>query len=954
MADKIENISVNQAGEILLDNKRSTAAETVIDIPETIVDASDSPLFLAASELTFDAASATATEGCVAQCVTARTFTIYPRNVIGAGSQGMVVCASDGEGRSYAAKISLVNPSARDRRNRKAVLDYLVSLMDDHPLGEAHFKQTHLMPIYAYGAITDGQGTSAQTYDVAIMALCESSLDVPGGYDFTFLHDTIIPQAATGLRNLHVQGIVHRDIKPKNLYFLQGVIVLGDYGISSLLDAGRDTGATVLDKRTPGYSPHSSVIQRENDWYALGYTIWTLYNDGIHPHQALIDAGDLSAVLAGKHPVEFIPRCPEETTLGDLIYGLTLESVRGRLGYDDVQAWLEDPESFQFEDPFDRAESSASYQFKGKTYTDNAFLADAMASSWQDAADHVYSQTLERYLTNAGQHDLAVSLHRITANEEYAHGSESDRDLGLSIVLTLLKNSPTQFCWRGQWHVREKAADQLFARLSETPAKFYATCANSDAEAEAYQFLLAAYAGKSDQGKLETLVNAAYNNACAHRDADVFLKVDKLLVLFEIICEDKASVRRFFLQSGPYGDAVWMRQHVADYRPRAEDAKRAYGEFKGCALPNPNVQSIEEMRSMLTDLDLASGLLSALLPENPYVHLLGLDADDAATISNFEAYPIAYVFGQHATIGFASTLVPAAERDDLGNFDQLRGAAVAQARRSASGIEEKAESYQKVDTVGGNSKSWHVMLMVGIVLAYLFGSSQLPELAEICLDYCVTYGPKLAAAGGWGFAQVPILFGEPTNSCTIALALVQIAFFMCAATVFFIRACEFIPVAFSSVRKKRALAKANAIRRLATKLEELPLAASISKLKRGEGLNLQVDDAAARRLLARPQFSFARAETILLWVYRVSFIVLILAIAGATALWLPTIVFGGTLKGVAVDSGMPIGLVCQAALMLLYAIYYGIIFKFFGFKPNMIAIMVATALLPFVCFVAGF
>lgn len=954
MADKIENISVDQAGEIPLDNKRSTAAETVIDIPETIVDASDSPLFLAASELTFDAASATATEGCVAQCVTARTFTIYPHNVIGAGSQGMVVCASDGEGRSYAAKISLVNPSARDRRNRKAVLDYLVSLMDDHPLGEAHFKQTHLMPIYAYGAITDGQGTSAQTYDVAIMALCESSLDVPGGYDFTFLHDTIIPQAATGLRNLHVQGIVHRDIKPKNLYFLQGVIVLGDYGISSLLDAGRDTGATVLDKRTPGYSPHSSVIQRENDWYALGYTIWTLYNDGIHPHQALIDAGDLSAVLAGKHPVEFIPRCPEETTLGDLIYGLTLESVRGRLGYDDVQAWLEDPESFQFEDPFDRAESSVSYQFKGKTYTDNAFLADAMASSWQDAADHVYSQMLERYLTNAGQHDLAVSLHRITANEEYAHGSESDRDLGLSIVLTLLKNSPTQFCWRGQWHAREKAADQLFARLSETPVKFYATCANSDAEAEAYQFLLAAYAGKSDQGKLETLVNAAYNNACAHRDADVFLKVDKLLVLFEIICEDKASVRRFFLQSGPYGDAVWMRQHVADYRPRAEDAKRAYGEFKGCALPNPNAQSIEEMRSMLTDLDLASGLLSALLPENPYVHLLGLDADDAATISNFEAYPIAYVFGQHATIGFASTLVPAAERDDLCNFDQLRGAAVAQARRSASGIEEKAESYQKVDTVGGNSKGWHVMLMVGIVLAYLFGSSQLPELAEVCLDYYVTYGPKLAAAGGWGFAQVPILFGEPTNSCTIALALVQIAFFMCAATVFFIRACELIPVAFSSVRKKRALAKANAIRRLATKLEELPLAASIGKLKRGEGLNLQVDDAAARRLLARPQFSFARAETILLWVYRVSFIVLILAIAGATALWLPTIVFGGTLKGVAVDSGMPIGLVCQAALMLLYAIYYGIIFKFFGFKPNMIAIMVATALLPFVCFVAGF
>lgn len=954
MADKIENMPVDQAGEIPLDNKRSTAAETVIDIPETIVDASDSLLFLAATKLIFDAASATATEGRVAQCALARTFTIYPHEVIGVGNQGMVVRASDDEGRSYAAKISLINPSARDRRNRKAVLDYLVSLMDDHPLGEAHFKQTHLMPIYAYGTITDGQGASAQTYDIAIMALCESSLDVPGGYDFTFLHDTIIPQAATGLRNLHVQGIVHRDIKPKNLYFLQGVIVLGDYGISSLLDAGRDTGATVLDKRTPGYSPHSSVIQRENDWYALGYTIWTLYNDGVHPHQALIDVGDLSAVLAGKRPVEFAPRCPEEATLGELIYGLTLESVRGRLGYDDVQTWLEDPENFHFEDPFDRAESSVSYQFKGKTYTDNALLADAMAASWQDAADHVYSQTLERYLTNAGQHDLAVSLHRITANEEYAHGSESDRDLGLSIVLTLLKNSPTQFCWRGQWYAREKAADQLFARLSETPAKFYAMCANNDAETEAYQFLLVAYAGKSDQVEFETLVNAAYNNARAHRNADVFLKVDKLLVLFEIICEDKASVRRFFLQSGSYGDAVWMRQHVADYHPRAEDAKRAYGEFKGCALPNPNAQSIEEMRSMLKELDSASGLLSAPLPENPYVHLLGLDADDAATISNFEAYRIAYVFGQRTTIGFASTLVPAAERDNLCNFDQLRDAAVAQARRSASGIEEKAESYQKVDTVGGNSKGWHVMLMVGIVLAYLFGSSQLPELAEVCLDYYVTYGPKLAAAGGWGFAQVPILFGEPTNSCTIALALVQIAFFLCALAVFLTRLCELIPVAFSSLRKKRALANAGRIRSRAKKLEELPLVVGIDKLKRGEVLNLQAEGAAARSLLARPRLSFERIETILNWVYRISFIVLALAIAGATIPWLSAILFEGTLNGVASGSDIPIGLLCQTTLFIMYAIYYGIVLKFFGFKPNMIAVMVATALLPLVCFIVGF
>lgn len=949
MANESENRSAGQAGGFPSSNERSRATETIVDIPETIVDESDGPLLFVANELIFDASTAAATDGRMAKCAAARTFTIHMHEVLGTGSQGSVVRASDVEGRSYAAKITFANLSVRDRRNRKAVLDYLVSLMEDHPLGEAHFKQTHLMPVYAYGKIVDGE-----TYDIAIMALCENSLDVLGGYDFAFLRDTIIPQTATGLRNLHVQGIVHRDIKPKNLYFLHGTIVLGDYGISSLLDAGRDTGATVLDKRTPGYSPHSSVIQRENDWYALGYTIWTLYNGGVHPHQALIDAGDLSAVLAGKRPVEFVPHHPEEATLGELIYGLTLESVRGRLGYDDIQAWLEDPVHFHFEDPFDRAESIVSYQFKGKTYTDNALLADAMASSWQEAADHVYSQTLERYLTNAGQHDLAVSLHRITANEEYAHSSERDRDLGLSIVLTLLKNSPTQFCWCGQWYAREKAADQLFARISEMSAKFYATCADADTESEAYRFMLAAFAGEGEQARFETLVRAAYNNARAHQNADVFLKVDKLLVLFELICEDPLPVRTFFLQSGPFGDAVWMKQHVAEYRPHSEDAKQACRALMSCTLPDPASETIEAMRPTLKEIDSAADSLASMLPDNPYVQLLGLDADAPFTVSDFEAYRIAYVFGQRATIGFASSLVPVAEREDLCNFDQLRGAAVAQAKREASSIEEEAGSYQKADTVAGNSKGWHVMLMVCIVLAYLFGSSQLTELSEVCLDGFTTYGPELAVAGGWGIFQVPVLFGEPTNSCVLALSLLSIAFFLCAAAVFLTRMCELIPVTFSSVRKKRVLANAGRIRHQAEKLEGLSLAASIDKLERGEGLNLQAEGAAAHGLLVHPKFSLERMESILTLVYRVSFIVLMLAIAGATVPWIPTIIFEGTLSGIAADSGVPIGLVCQAAFMLSYVIYYGIVLKLFGFKPNMIAVMVAMALLPFVCFVAGF
>lgn len=235
------------------------------------------------------------------------------------------------------------------------MLGYLRRLMAEHPLGEEHFRETHLMPLYATGQISDEvPGLGESTYDVVVMPLCDDAFTRDGA-SFEELRDRIIPQAASALAHLHDEGIVHRDVKPKNLYLLEGEVVLGDFGISSVLEEGRDTGATKVDRRTPGYSPHSSVVQRENDWYALGYTIWTLYNGGRHPHQTLIDGDDLSAVLAGGRPVAFEARAPEHETLGQLIYGLTYAHPQGRLGYEDIQRWLADPDAFRYRDPLDAA-----------------------------------------------------------------------------------------------------------------------------------------------------------------------------------------------------------------------------------------------------------------------------------------------------------------------------------------------------------------------------------------------------------------------------------------------------------------------------------------------------------------------------------------------------------------------------------------------------------------------
>lgn len=230
---------------------RRDVAPTIVDAAPTLVDIDSTAPVLSGADLPFQGDGD-------------RTFTLHTADVIGAGGQGTVVAATDEEGRTFVAKIAYQPRAVRDRLARRAVLGYLRRLMAEHPLGEEHFRETHLMPLYATGQISDEvPGLGESTYDVVVMPLCDDAFTRDGA-SFEELRDRIIPQAASALAHLHDEGIVHRDVKPKNLYLLEGEVVLGDFGISSVLEEGRDTGATKVDRRTPGYSPHSSVVQREN------------------------------------------------------------------------------------------------------------------------------------------------------------------------------------------------------------------------------------------------------------------------------------------------------------------------------------------------------------------------------------------------------------------------------------------------------------------------------------------------------------------------------------------------------------------------------------------------------------------------------------------------------------------------------------------------------------------
>jgi len=111
---------------------------------------------------------------------------------------------------------------------------------------------------------------------------------------------SIVEQSAKGIQAAHDQGIVHRDIKPDNLFLTEsGVVKILDFGIARLEAREMSTAAGILKGTIPYMSPEhitNPPAGPATDFWALGVTAYELVT-GQKPFYSLSNRQCMNAIV---------------------------------------------------------------------------------------------------------------------------------------------------------------------------------------------------------------------------------------------------------------------------------------------------------------------------------------------------------------------------------------------------------------------------------------------------------------------------------------------------------------------------------------------------------------------------------------------------------------------------------------------------------------------------------
>jgi serine/threonine protein kinase len=382
-------------------------------------------------------------------------YKIYANSRIGTGGESQVYLAERvSDGKQVVAKIyDEYADTQSNRRNRKRVIQVLTENSD--------FKKTHIMPLLDHGIITmesdDGEDFSKP---IDIIPYCKDG--ELKRCDYEKLRNKVIPEILQALNILHSSNLVHRDIKPNNIYMLDGEVVVADFGTSGEVTSNDNYGFMGTQKKrgTVGYTAPEvwqgyAVVA--SDYYSFGCTIATLYK-GEHIYQNLInDDAQMSRAMKKGLPLG----CSDsELDLQILVDSLVWANENLRAGYDDILLWVNNTPAFvdkwKGKPKHEDEDLPFAFNFEGKICNNETELTDTILNKWEDAKRYLYRKHFVGFFQQRNP-ALADKTIDIVESKETA----LNEDLGLARFLHYLntagKTSKCPIYWRGNTY--EKLSD---------------------------------------------------------------------------------------------------------------------------------------------------------------------------------------------------------------------------------------------------------------------------------------------------------------------------------------------------------------------------------------------------------------------------------------------------------------------------------------------------------------
>jgi len=186
------------------------------------------------------------------------------RELVGQGGMGEVHAAWD---RSLARAVAVKFVRGSDPREaERLLLEARLQARVEHP---------HVVRVFEVGSLQGRPCVLFQLVRGKSLAELSPSLSLPDRVE-------LVRQAATGLHAAHLQGLVHRDVKPGNILVEEGeegrrTALVADFGLAHAEEGGLTRSGLLpgtLDFMAPEQLAGSGPIDFRSDVYALGATLY--------------------------------------------------------------------------------------------------------------------------------------------------------------------------------------------------------------------------------------------------------------------------------------------------------------------------------------------------------------------------------------------------------------------------------------------------------------------------------------------------------------------------------------------------------------------------------------------------------------------------------------------------------------------------------------------------------